>query len=380
MTLVAQPLAPSHIGVTKQVSFFRYGQPGARPKVYIQAALHAGEMTGTIAVAHLRRLLDEAARENRIVGEVILAPIANPIGLSQFLAGDLQGRFDGPSLTNYNRDHFEISGAVASALHGRLTQDSDENVALIRRAAMAHLETLPETNEWHSLRKHLLLQSIDADVCLDLHSDMDAVMFMYINAFDWPALQDLSCDLGCRAVLGLAPYVPSATFAGVVGALWPRLAEKFPGVPIPNACQSAMIEMRGKHDCSHELAEKDARAFLNFLQRRGVLAGEAPPVPESLCDCVDVEAMDVGYAPKPGFVTFYRRPGDVVAPGDVVCEVIDPTAADGNKMSTPVVSRQNGAIYARALDGTVVVPGRVLFRIAGAEKLAHRKGRSWLDD
>lgn len=378
--VIRQPLASSHVGDAKTVTFFRYGKEGARPKVYIQASLHSGEMTGTLALTHLRGLLDEEERQGRIAGEIVVVPIANPIGMAQFFAGDIQGRFDGPSLTNYNRDHFEISKAIAPLLESRLTDDAAGNVALIRGVAADHVDNLAETTTWHSLRKHLLRQSIDADICLDLHSDMDAVMFMYINAYDWPGLRDLSCDLGCRAVLGLEPYVPSTTFAGVVGSLWRRLAEMFPQHPIPDACQSAMIEMRGRHDCSHELARTDAQAFVDFLRRRGVLTGDAPPLPESLCDCVDVEGMDVGYAPGPGFVTFHRKPGEVVQPGDLLCEVIDPTAESPEDMCKAVHARQHGVIYARALDGTVVVPGRVLFRIAGARRLEHRKGRSWLDD
>lgn len=39
----------------------------------------------------------------------------------------------------------------------------------------------PGSGEWASLRRHLLALSIVADVVLDLHSDMEATMFMYTN-------------------------------------------------------------------------------------------------------------------------------------------------------------------------------------------------------
>ncbi|MEJ1156665.1 succinylglutamate desuccinylase/aspartoacylase family protein [Prosthecomicrobium sp. N25] len=374
------PLAGSFLGGRREVAVFRYGTPGSRPKIYLQAALHAGEMTGTMALHHLRRRLESAELAGRIRGEIVVVPVANPIGMGQFLAGDHFGRFETGSLCNFNREHFDVSEAVAARLEGLLGDDPEANVATIRSVASAVIDEIEETDEWRSLRKHLLRLSIDADVCLDLHSDMSAVMFMYINGFDWPGLADLAADIGCEAVVHLTPYVPSKTFAGVVGALWPRLAERFPVRPVPNACATAMIEMRGRHACSDGLGAADADGFVAFLTRRGAIAGEPPPLPPLKTQSIDVEGMDVGYAPSPGFVTYERAAGDRVSPGDVVCHVIDPTTPEADGGRVAVCARQEGVIYARSLDGFVVTPGKVLFRIAGAEPLAHRRGRSWLDD
>jgi hypothetical protein len=58
----------------------RYGKPGARPKAYLQASLHADEIPGMLAAHHLIGLLDDADKRGEIKGEIIVVPVANPVG------------------------------------------------------------------------------------------------------------------------------------------------------------------------------------------------------------------------------------------------------------------------------------------------------------
>jgi predicted deacylase len=76
-------------GTSRSLSIIRYGMPGSGPKVYIQAGLHADEAPGFLVAYHLQQLLDHA----EIKGEIILVPVANPIGLSQWRDDLLHGRF-----------------------------------------------------------------------------------------------------------------------------------------------------------------------------------------------------------------------------------------------------------------------------------------------
>ena len=50
------------------------------------------------------------------------------------------------------------------------------------------------------------------------------------------------------------------------------------------------------------------------------------------------------------------------------------------KARTQVFARTDGILFSRKPDGLLVWPGSVLYRIAGAKLLAHRKGMSGLDD
>lgn len=372
------PLAPNFIGSRRELTVWRFGEPGARPKVYLQAALHASEMTGTIALHHLCAELAALEAEGRVCGEVVVVPLANPVGLSEFVGGAQDGRFEQLSHANYNRGFPEVSAAVAQKIEGKVTDDPEANTALVRAAAAEILAAMTPRNELEDLKRLLLTLSLDADVVLDFHSDRVAAMFMYINAVDWPDLADLAAWLGSAANVAYDPYVPSATFAGVAGSLFPRLGERF-GPAIVQSCRAAMIEMRGQNACNDAFAAADAANLVSFLVERGAVDGAAPPRPDLVADATPIEGMDVGYAPHPGFLTFHKNAGEHIRKGEVICDVIDPTRPLASAR-TPVAARGDGTLYARGFDGAVTYPGQVLFRIAGHETLAHRIGRSWLDD
>ena len=63
----------------------RYGRFAARPKVYMQAAIHANELPGAMLIHHLLPMLNEADRDGRIKGEIVIVPTVNPIGQAQLV-------------------------------------------------------------------------------------------------------------------------------------------------------------------------------------------------------------------------------------------------------------------------------------------------------
>ena len=90
------------------------GKAGARPKVYLQAAIHANELPGAMAAAPS----DADARRSRtaagrIKGEIIVVPTVNPIGQSQLVGNNHLGRYDLLSRDNFNRNWLDLAGAVA---------------------------------------------------------------------------------------------------------------------------------------------------------------------------------------------------------------------------------------------------------------------------
>lgn len=79
------PLPPIAPGTRRELTVLRFGSPGARPKAYLQAGLHADELPGMLILAILAEMLAEAEARGEIGGdiggEIILVPVANPIGL-----------------------------------------------------------------------------------------------------------------------------------------------------------------------------------------------------------------------------------------------------------------------------------------------------------
>ena len=130
MTPETVPL-PGSAGTRHELLVRRYGTPGARPKVHIQAGLHADEMPGVLTAHHLCALLAQAD----VVGEVIVLPLANPLGLGQWVLGGVIGRFSLADGMNYNRGYPRLWEPAGDALVGRLGQDEAANGELARAAA-----------------------------------------------------------------------------------------------------------------------------------------------------------------------------------------------------------------------------------------------------
>jgi len=368
-------------GTSRSIAVHRFGKARARPKAYLQAAIHANEFPGAMALHHLLPMLVEADRGGRIKGEVIVVPTVNPIGLSQIVGNNHLGRYDFLGRDNFNRNWLELSGAVADRVEGRLGRGASDNVASIRGAALAALAAMKPVNELQTLRVEVLKLSIDSDIALDLHCDNEAVLHLFISRKDWPgAASPLAADLGAQATLYNDPYPEHLTFSGVNSALWARLAGRFPAANIPQACLSATVEYRGQHDVNHALGEADASNLYRFLVRRGVIAGRAGKLPRLKAEATPMGGMDVGYCPRPGILVYHAAKGTRVKKGMPICEVIDPADARGPKARTQIVARTDGILFSRKLDGRLAWPGMVAFRIAGPKVLAHRKGMSGLDD
>ena len=72
MQRIDHPLLIPSLGSLKTITSFHYGTPGARPKVYIQASLHAEELPGMLVAHHLRALLETAEAAGQLRGEVVV--------------------------------------------------------------------------------------------------------------------------------------------------------------------------------------------------------------------------------------------------------------------------------------------------------------------
>jgi predicted deacylase len=368
-------------GTRRSIAMHRFGKAGARPKAYLQAAIHANELPGAMALHHLMPMLAAADRARRIKGEIIVVPTVNPIGLAQLVGNNHLGRYELLGRDNFNRNWPELAGPVAERIGSRLGRDARANVAAVRRAALAALAALKPVNELQSLRAAILALSVDAVVVLDLHCDVQAALHLFISRKDWPGpAEALAADIGAQATLYNEPYPDVLTFSGANGALWARLAERFPAADIPQACLSATIEYRGQHDVNHRFGESDAKNLFRFLVRRGIIAGRAGRLPRLKAQATPIAGMDVGYVPKPGILIYLVREGERVKKGQAVCEVIDPADPRGPRARTPMLSKTDGILFSRRPDGRLAWPGMVAYRIAGARPLAHRKGMSGLDD
>lgn len=354
-------------GVARRLTVLRYRGKRPGPKAYLQAAVHADEVPALLVAQHLREQLTALDTEDRLRGEIILLPYANPIGLTQFLQGWHLGRFELDSGQNFNRGYPDLFEPVAAAVEGRLGADAGANVDLIRHAIRAALpQELPSAE--NAALKHLLYGlSCDADVVLDLHCDYEATLHCYIGTPLWPAAADLAACLGSPVNL-LADDSGGEAFDEANSRLWWRLAARFPQHPIPPAAFAATVELRGERDVDEALAAQDARGLIAFLAGRGFIDGISPPQPATAPQATLLEAVDSISAAQPGILSWSLPLGSEVRRGDRLGELIDPESG----ARSPILARNDGLLFARR-GHRWVRAGQWIAKIAGRDKLDWRK-------
>jgi predicted deacylase len=87
---------------------------GRWPQGLPSASLHADELPGMLVIQHLRQHLQQAEAAGQLRGQVVLVPMANPIGLDQTWLQLQMGRFEMASGQNFNR-HYPVW--VLSLIH-----------------------------------------------------------------------------------------------------------------------------------------------------------------------------------------------------------------------------------------------------------------------
>lgn len=342
MQLVRHPLLSPAPGTQRELVSLHYGQPGGQ-KAYVQASLHGDELPGMLVAHHLRLQLDALEAAGQIRGEIVLVPMANPIGMSQFLLHAHLGRFELMSGENFNRHYPDQIETVAAQVEPQLGADATANVALLRRALKAAVLAAPVDTELQSQRRTLLGLSCDADIVLDLHCDAQAVMHLYTETPCWPDCEPLARFLRSRVTL-LAQDSGDNPFDEACSQVWWKWAQRFAGrFPIPQACLSATVELRGAVDVTHELAAADAKNIVDFLRWRGLIEGDKPALPDAVGEARPLAGSMPIKSPVAGVLTFLKEVGDEVLAGDVLAHVIDPITAQVTELKSPV----DGLFFAR---------------------------------
>ncbi len=365
-------LTSNSVGTSTRLRHFRYGNPGARPRVYLHAGLHADEIPGMLVLHQLMRLLDNADAAKRVRGEIIIIPAANPIGLSQWGFGHLQGWFESAEGVNFNRGYPELVEEIARKVKNTLTDDAEENTELIRTVSLQALADLPSRGCSGHWKHHLLKEALKSDFVLDLHCDDEAVTHLYTSSASWPELSDLAAQL--RAELVLLERVSGGNpFDEACSLPWSELANRFPPRPILQGCHAATIELRGTRDVDHAYASADSANLFRFLQRRKAVAGNPGTLPELVRPARPLSGVEQLCAPAPGIVVFRKKPGDWVKSGETVFELIDQLKEDPRSAVQEICAGTDGLLFAHRSD-RMARPGLVFARISGKKKLRGKDG------
>ncbi|MGG7578117.1 succinylglutamate desuccinylase/aspartoacylase family protein [Rhizobium sp. YTUHZ045] len=322
------------------------GRDPKAPKAYIQAALHAGELPGTALLHFLSERLRRAESEGAVAGDITIVPQANPIGAAQSHFGELQGRFDLGSRTNFNRD-FPLISVTDRAM---LTEDFND---------------YPATDQ---LKRRLLHMALGADLVLDLHCDDESLQYAYIDEAFWPEAADLAAALDMEAVL--LSDGESSAFEEAVGFAWKYAVPGERQSRLPGKL-SVTVELRGKRDVDPLLAKRDADGLWRFLAARGIVSDDRMAPAMFVGPAVPLDNVEIIRAPEGGAVLFHRTIGDRIAEGELLATIVTrPGQPDG---SIDLHAPQDGLVLTRTSDRLVRRRGDLMKIVCARPSKATRK-------
>jgi predicted deacylase len=354
-------------GTARQIHSFHYGPQESACKVYIQASLHADELPGMLVAWYLKQRLAELEEAGLLLGEVVVVPLANPIGLEQVLMDVPLGRYELESGQNFNRWFVDLSQQVGDEIQAQLNDDALHNRQLIRHSLRRALEAQVASTQLQSQRLTLQRLACDADMVLDLHCDFEAVEHLYTTPEAWPQVESLARYLGSQASL-LATDSGGQSFDECFTLVWWQLQQRFGDrFAIPMGSFSVTLELRGQGDVNHALASRDCQALISYLIDFGAIAGERLPAPELLYPATPLAAVEPVATPVGGLLVFCTQPGEYVEAGQLIAEVIDPVS----DVVTLIHAQKAGLLYARSLR-RMATAGMVIAHVAGTE--AYRSG------
>ena len=227
-------------GTSTELFWYTAGPADARYSVHLQAALHADEQPGTMALHHLLPMLREADATGKLRARFNIFPSVNPLGLSNRSLRHHIGRYDTETGVNYNRRWPDLYPLIASALAGRLSDDPTENVAAIRAAVAAWIDEQIPSSAAQQLRLQVLRSANQADLILDLHCDDDSLKHIFTSPELMPGLQDLADCMGVAATL-TAEDSGGGSFDEIFPSLYRKAGLDNSAHPIPAAVEAETL-------------------------------------------------------------------------------------------------------------------------------------------
>lgn len=317
-------------GDAVQVGAWRFEGDGSGLNVHLQAGVHADEIAGMLVLHLLMQRLQIAEAEGRFKGSVTVVPQANPLGIGQFRQGRILGRFHDATGHNFNRAF-------------------DQSAAMER----------PSTNvqEW---QKKLVQLASTAQVMLDLHTDDEALPYLYVHRCFWPRGRELAAAMKMDVAI-IWDDGGDGSFEETIIAPWLREG-------VTDQHLAATLELRGQGDVSDRLAEQDAAGLYAWLCGCGIIDDALSPGDWPV-EVMEMGQMETVLAPQPGVLIFEKELGDFVEEGQRFARIL---RRPGDSSSEVVlVAEQAGRMVTRYRD-RLVSQGMVVAKFTG-----NRISRNW---
>lgn len=365
-------------GTATKLYWYTIGPDDAETRIHLQAALHADEQPGTMALHHLLPRLRDADAGGQLRAHFTIFPSVNPLGLANYALRHHIGRYDIETGVNYNRRWPDLYSQVAEAIAGKLTGDGKANIAIIRTAVAAWIDMQQPRTAIQQLRLLVLRSAAASDIVLDLHCDDDSLKHIFTSPELMPGLQDLADWMGVAATL-TAEDSGGGSFDEVLPTLYRKARLAHPHHPIPLGAETATLEYRGRADSFDAMGEEDAAGLFGFFAGRDLIAADPGARPAAAPAPTPFEATEVLRVDAPGLLAYRVELGDRVHKGQPVADLIAMDGPEAYMARRPILAGTDGFVLSRVM-GKYVVRGASIAKIVGTEVLPTRAGAYLLED
>lgn len=365
-------------GQTTTLYWYSVGPADAPTRVHLQAALHADEQPGTMALHHLLPMLRDADAAGELKAHFTIFPSVNPLGLSNRSLRHHIGRYDIDTGINYNRRWPDLYPLIASAVDGKLGADPAANVTVLRQAVLDWIDNQPGGTAIQQLRLFVLRSAVQSDIVLDLHCDDDSLMHIFTSPELMPGLQDLSDWMGIAATL-TAEDSGGGSFDEVLPSFYRKARLAHPDCPVPNGAETATLEYRGRADSFDALGRHDAEGLFGFFAGRGLIDVDAGEPLQSAPGPTPFDATEVLRVDAPGLLAYRVELGEAVVKGQPIADLIAMDGPDAFLARTPILAGTDGFVLSR-ITAKYVKRGTGIAKIVGTTPIPSRAGGYLLED
>ncbi|HEV7346146.1 MAG TPA: succinylglutamate desuccinylase/aspartoacylase family protein [Devosia sp.] len=365
-------------GASTELFWYTAGPRDAAKRVHLQAALHADEQPGTMALHHLLPMLRNADAAGQLRAHFTIFPSVNPLGLASYSLRHHIGRYDVETGVNYNRRWPDLYPQIAAAVDGQLTSDAVANIAILRSAVAAWIDGQQPRTAIQQLRLLILKSAAAADIVLDLHCDDDSLKHIFTSPELMPGLQDLADWMGVAATL-TAEDSGGGSFDEVLPTLYRKAQLANPDHPIPAGCETATLEYRGRADSFGAMGAEDAAGLFGFFAARGLIATSPEKPPAAAPGPTPFEATEVLRVDAPGLLAYRVELGEHVRKGQPVADLIAMDGPEAFLARRPILAGTDGIVLSRVM-GKYVARGAAIAKIVGKTVLPARAGAYLLED
>lgn len=337
------------------------------PHVYLQAALHAGEVMGIGVLQHLLEQLPNYT----LHGTLTLVPCANPYGIDQKAGEYTQGRFDPSTGENWNRQFVNLWDEAAATDLIQANQDVPFKALQDKYRAhlITRLQAAQQGNAGYGATLAHTLQglALNADVALDLHCDSITVPYAYVPSFAVGDIRHLHMPFLMATPKTFSPCFNEAFFYP-----WWQFTDLYTQLTGQNAAcpvRSCTYEVGAKERLDQENVHSLGQGLLDFCCHMGLLtpkAGLKPRVPENII--LPVDQFKRMMAPVSGIVRWTCPLGKPVERGAEIGRILKPTAL-GTDEAYHIIQAPKNLIPITQTASAIVMEGAELYKYLSLEEI-----------